>query len=84
LKQKRLEKIADTVTRSESRNSALARLNGFWEVFSKDDNVLVVINADPDALAAAMAVNGCSVTGCRTSPSPNEISGLATWRWSSS
>lgn len=56
MKQKRLEKIADTVTRSESRNSALARLNGFWEVFDKDDNVLVVINADPDALASAMAV----------------------------
>lgn len=56
MKQIRLEKIADTVTRGESRNSAIARLNGFWEVFSKDDNVLVVINADPDALAAAMAV----------------------------
>jgi len=53
---KRLEKIADTVTRSESRNSALARLNGFWEVFDKDDQVLVVINADPDALASALAV----------------------------
>jgi nanoRNase/pAp phosphatase (c-di-AMP/oligoRNAs hydrolase) len=55
-KQKRLEKIADTVTRSERRNSALARLHGFWEVFDKDDNVLVIINADPDALASAMAV----------------------------
>ena len=55
-KQKRLEKIADTVTRSESRNSALARLNGFWDVFDKDDNVLIVISADPDALASAMAV----------------------------
>lgn len=54
--QKRLEKIADTVTRSESRNSALARLNGFWEVFDKDDNVLIVISADPDALASALAV----------------------------
>ena len=56
MKQKRLEKIADTVSRGASRSSALARLNGFWEVFSKDDNVLVVINADPDALASAMAV----------------------------
>lgn len=53
---KRLEKIADTVTRSESRNSALSRLHGFWEVFDKDDNVLVVISADPDALASALAV----------------------------
>ncbi|HDO30658.1 MAG TPA: phosphoethanolamine methyltransferase, partial [Desulfobacteraceae bacterium] len=55
-KQKRLEKIADTITRSESKNSALARLNGFWDVFSREDNVLVVISADPDALAGAMAV----------------------------
>lgn len=53
---KRFEKIADTVTRSESKNSALSRLNGFWEVFGKDDNVLVVISADPDALASALAV----------------------------
>jgi len=52
----RLEKIADCVTRSESRNSALVRLNGFWEVFDKDDDVLIVISADPDALASAMAV----------------------------
>lgn len=54
--QKRLEKIADTVTRSASRNSAKDRLNGFYEVLDKDDEVLIVINADPDALAAAMAV----------------------------
>jgi len=54
--QKRFEKIADTITRSESKNSALARLNGFLEVFDKEDNVLVVISADPDALASAMAV----------------------------
>ena len=53
---KRLEKIADTVTRSESKNSALSRLQGFWDVFDKDDNVLVVISADPDALAGAMAI----------------------------
>jgi len=52
----RLEKIADTVTHSASRNSAKDRLNGFWEVFDKEDDVLVVINADPDALASALAV----------------------------
>ena len=54
--QKRFEKIADTITRSERKNSALARLNGFREVFEKEDNVLVVISADPDALASAMAI----------------------------
>ncbi len=54
--QKRLEKIADTVTRSKSKHSAIDRLNGFWDVFDKDDDVLVVISADPDALAGAMAV----------------------------
>lgn len=53
---KRLEKIADTVTRSKTRNSALTRLNGFLEMFDKDDSVLIVINADPDAMASAMAV----------------------------
>ena len=39
-----------------SCNTAKNRLKAFWEVFEKDDNVLVIINADPDALAAAMAV----------------------------
>lgn len=54
--QKRLEKISDTVTRSASRNSALSRLKGFYEVFDHNDEVLLVISADPDALASAMAV----------------------------
>ena len=38
------------------RNTAKDRLQAFWEVFSKDDDVLVIINADPDSLASAMAV----------------------------
>ncbi len=38
------------------RNTAKERLRQFWDVFQKDDDVLVVINADPDALACAMAV----------------------------
>ncbi|MGI6656207.1 MAG: DHH family phosphoesterase [Desulfobulbus sp.] len=54
--QNRLEKIGDTVTRSASKNSALTRLNGLWSVFEKSDTVLIVINADPDALASAMAM----------------------------
>ncbi len=37
-------------------NTAKERLRQFWEIFQKDDDVLVVINADPDALACAMAV----------------------------
>lgn len=41
---------------SPSRQSAKDRLRQFWEIFDKDDDVLVVINADPDALACAMAV----------------------------
>ena len=32
------------------------RLNRFYEHFSGSDNVLIVINADPDAIASAMAV----------------------------
>ncbi|MGB6290206.1 MAG: DHHA1 domain-containing protein [Desulfobulbales bacterium] len=39
-----------------TKNTAKERLREFWEVFQKDDDVLVVINADPDALACAMAV----------------------------
>ena len=42
--------------RSLSKRSAKERLQEFWDVFEKDDVVLVVINADPDALASALAV----------------------------
>jgi nanoRNase/pAp phosphatase (c-di-AMP/oligoRNAs hydrolase) len=38
------------------RNTAKEHLRQFWDVFQKEDDVLVVINADPDALACAMAV----------------------------
>lgn len=38
------------------KKTAKERLREFWEVFGKDDEVIVVINADPDALACAMAV----------------------------
>ncbi len=75
LKQKRLEKIADTITRSASRNSALARLNGFYDVFEREDEVLLVISADPDALASAMAVKRLLSyrVGSVTIGYPNEI-----------
>lgn len=36
--------------------SALERLRRFYHQFSGEDQVLVVINADPDAIASAMAV----------------------------
>ena len=39
-----------------SRKTAKERLREFWELFDKEDDVLVVINADPDALASAQAV----------------------------
>ncbi|MDR2548991.1 MAG: DHH family phosphoesterase [Desulfobulbus sp.] len=55
--QKRLEKIADNnITRSASKNSAIARLNGLWALFERNDTVLIIINADPDAIASAMAL----------------------------
>ena len=38
------------------KNTAKDRLNAFWQVFEKEDEVLVIINADPDALATALAV----------------------------
>ncbi|MCI5133437.1 MAG: phosphoethanolamine methyltransferase, partial [Candidatus Electrothrix sp. EH2] len=75
MKPKRLEKISDVVTRSASRNSALNRLNGFYELFEKDDEVLVVITADPDSLASAMAVKRLLSyrVGSVTIGYPNEI-----------
>ncbi len=75
LKQKRLEKIANAITRSASKNSALARLNGFYDVFDRDDEVLIVISADPDALASAMAVKRLLSyrVGSVTIGYPNEI-----------
>ena len=36
--------------------SAKERLKRFWDVFQKEDDVLVCINADPDALACALAI----------------------------
>lgn len=39
-----------------SKKTAKERLQEFWSVFEKEDTVLVVINADPDALAGAMAI----------------------------
>jgi nanoRNase/pAp phosphatase (c-di-AMP/oligoRNAs hydrolase) len=41
---------------SNKKKTAKERLHEFWGLFEKDDDVLVVINADPDALACAMAV----------------------------
>ncbi len=38
------------------KNTAKDRLLAFWSIFGKDDEVVVIINADPDALATAMAV----------------------------
>jgi nanoRNase/pAp phosphatase (c-di-AMP/oligoRNAs hydrolase) len=75
LKKNRLEKIADVVTSSSSRNSALNRLNGFYALFSRDDEVLVIINADPDSLASAMAVKRLLSyrVGSVTIAYPNEI-----------
>lgn len=76
---KRLEKIADSITRSASKNSAQGRLNGFYNVFNRDDEVLIVINADPDALASAMAVKRLLAyrVGSVTIGYPNEIRRLS-------
>lgn len=53
---KSLEKIGDNVTRGPSRTSAKDRLAGLLALFEREDQVLVLINADPDALASAMAL----------------------------
>lgn len=53
---KNQNKTNGNIERIIYRNTAKDRLNAFWDVFDKDDDVLVIINADPDALASAMAV----------------------------
>lgn len=52
------EEIIFSAAREEKspKKTAKERLAEFWQLFSKDDDVLIVINADPDALASAMAV----------------------------
>jgi len=77
--QNRLEKIADSITRSASKNSAQGRLSGFYDVFNRNDEVLIVINADPDALASAMAVKRLLSyrVGSVTIGYPNEIRRLS-------
>ena len=37
------------------KKTAKDRLHDFWDIFSKEDTVLIVISADPDSLASAMA-----------------------------
>lgn len=38
------------------KQSASEKLRRFYDLFSNDDRVLIIINADPDAIASAMAV----------------------------
>ncbi|MBU0680030.1 MAG: DHH family phosphoesterase [Proteobacteria bacterium] len=37
------------------KKTAKDRLHDFWDIFAKEDSVLIVISADPDSLASAMA-----------------------------
>lgn len=50
------ECVSPTKKVRNSKKTAKERLREFLEIFDKEDDVLVVINADPDALASAMAV----------------------------
>jgi tRNA(Ile)-lysidine synthase TilS/MesJ len=38
------------------KKTAKERLQEFWNLFVKDDDVLVVISADPDSIASALAL----------------------------
>ena len=40
------------------KKPAKDRLHDFWDIFSKEDNVLIVISADPDSLASAICASG--------------------------
>jgi len=50
------KRFNDCEDKHQYKNTARDRLHAFWTVFEKEDEVLVVINADPDALASALAV----------------------------
>lgn len=41
---------------NQSGKSAKERLERFWSLFDKEDDVLICINADPDAVACALAI----------------------------
>lgn len=46
----------DPDRKRNSKKTAKERLNEFCNLFERNDDVLVIINADPDALASALAV----------------------------
>ncbi len=50
------KKSDPSLCKQTHKNTAKDRLHAFLNVFGKEDAVLVIINADPDALATAMAV----------------------------
>lgn len=64
-----------TILEQSARKSAKERLQQFWDVFDKEDDVLVIINADPDALACAFAIKRLLRyrTACVTIAHQNEI-----------
>jgi len=53
---KTLGKAVPPLAEDYARGDARELLQQFWDIFGKEDAVLVVINADPDALASALAV----------------------------
>jgi nanoRNase/pAp phosphatase (c-di-AMP/oligoRNAs hydrolase) len=55
-KQKRTVNSNNKRCNAITKATAKERLRQFMDVFEKEDDVLLVINADPDALACAMAV----------------------------
>ncbi|MBU1139328.1 MAG: DHH family phosphoesterase [Proteobacteria bacterium] len=53
---KKITQCCSSAGSKVAHKSAKERLQGFWNVFDKEDDVLVCINADPDALACALAI----------------------------
>ncbi len=72
----RKRKVANsTILEQPGPKTAKERLQAFWGIFDKDDDVLIVINADPDALACAMAIKRLLRyrVKCAMIAHPNEI-----------
>ncbi|MBI5556350.1 MAG: phosphoethanolamine methyltransferase [Deltaproteobacteria bacterium] len=56
LKNDKLPVASPRNRRNLPKKTAKERLQEFWNIFDKDDEVLIVISADPDSLAGGMAV----------------------------
>ncbi|MFH1217176.1 MAG: DHHA1 domain-containing protein [Pseudomonadota bacterium] len=56
MKSEKLPAAQPKKRRNPPKKTAKERLQEFWNLFGKDDDVLIAISADPDSLASALAI----------------------------